>query len=103
MICRKAAQFLLISALLALLAGVWPLRAADTNLEEQVQSLREQNAALQQQVQKQGDQLDVLSQKIKELETGGMEHDSAAAGNSAQPKTGSSLFQKVSISGEGGV
>jgi hypothetical protein len=103
MVRWNAIQFLLISALFALLAGVWPLRASDTNLEEQVQSLREQNAALQQQVQKQGDQLDVLSQKIKELETGGVEHDSAAAENSALPKTTGSLFQKVSISGEGGV
>ena len=103
MLCRSAAQFLLISALLPLLAGVWPLRASDTNLEEQVQSLREQNAALEQQVQNQGGQLDALAKKVRELETGGREHDSTAAGDSTQSKTGSSNFGKVSISGEGGV
>jgi hypothetical protein len=85
------------------LAGVLSLRASDTNLEDQVRSLREQNAALQQQVQKQGDQLDTLSQKIKALETTGTGHDSTAAENSTEPKTGGSHFGPVSISGEGGV
>ncbi len=103
MVRWRAAQFRLIIALPALLAGFSSLRASDTNLEEQVRSLREQNAALQQQVQKQGDQLNDLTQKVKELRTTGPEPDNSPAANSAASKTGSSYFNKVSISGEGGV
>jgi hypothetical protein len=103
MVRWRAAQFRLITALPALLAGFSSVRASDTNLEDQVRSLREQNTALQQQVQKQGDQLNDLTQKVKELQTTGPEHDNSIAANSAAPKTGSSYFNQVSISGEGGV
>lgn len=102
-IYRSAAKFLLISALLALLASALPLRAADTNLEEQLQSLREQNALLQQQVQRQGNLLETLTQKVKELEAAGSKTENSATENSPEPTTSGLNFGKVNISGEGGV
>ncbi|HKW30147.1 MAG TPA: hypothetical protein VJT54_12485, partial [Verrucomicrobiae bacterium] len=74
MICRSATDGLLSSLALAFMAGALPLRASETNWEEQIRSLREQNATLQQQVQRQGDLLDALTQKVKELETAHTEH-----------------------------
>jgi len=102
-IYRSAAKFLLISALLALLAGAWPLCASDTNLEEQVRQLREQNDALQKQLHKQGDLLDSLTQKVKNLETAGAERESTTSENSAASTTSGFHFGKINISGEGGV
>ncbi len=60
-----------------------PLRADDTNLEAQVQLLREQNALLQQQLQKQGQSLDALTQKVQELETADTERENGASENAA--------------------
>lgn len=65
--------------------------------------LREQNDVLQKRLQKQGDLLDTLTQKVRELETAGVEHENAASENHAGPTTGGLNFGKVNISGEGGV
>jgi hypothetical protein len=103
MIRWSATNGLLSSTVLAFVAGALPLRASDTNLEEQVRSLREQNATLQQQVQRQGDLLDALTQKVRELEAAHTEREGAALENSPEPMTGGLNFGKVNISGEGGV
>jgi len=79
-----------------------PSRAGDTNLEEQVQLLREQNALLQQQLQKQSQSLDALTQKVQGLEAASKERENAASENSAPAKSGFN-FGKVVLSGEGGV
>ncbi len=79
-----------------------PSHAGDTNLEAQVQLLREQNALLQQQLQKQGQSLDALTQKVQSLETANTEHENEAAKNSPPAKTEFS-FGRVVLSGEGGV
>jgi hypothetical protein len=81
---------------------VVPSRAADTNLEEQVQLLREQNAILQQQMQKQSQTLDALSQKVQDLETANTERENAASEN-PMPAVSGFNFGKVVLSGEGGV
>jgi phosphate-selective porin O/P len=79
-----------------------PLRADDTNLEEQVKLLREQNAVLQQQLQKQGDALDSLAKKVQDLEAAGGGKENPAPENST-PEKGGFNFGKVNLSGEGGV
>jgi hypothetical protein len=93
--CIVAAAFLFSYAV--------PSQADDTNLEEQVQLLREQNATLQQQLQKQSESLDVLTQKVKDLEAANSERENAASDNSRIPTTGGFNFGKVNLSGEGGV
>jgi hypothetical protein len=79
-----------------------PSRADDTNLESQVQLLREQNAILQQQLQKQSQSLDTLTQKVQGLEAANAEHENAASENSAPDRSGIS-FGKVILGGEGGI
>jgi hypothetical protein len=79
-----------------------PSRAGDTNLEAQVQLLREQNAMLQQQLQRQRQSLDALTQKVQGLAAANTERENAAAENSAPAKSGFNLG-KVILSGEGGV
>src|ERR1700691_302784 len=64
-----------------------PSPADDTNLEEQVQLLRDQNVILQQQLQKQSGLLDTLTQKVKDLEAANAEHQNAASENPATPTT----------------
>jgi hypothetical protein len=80
-----------------------PSPADDTNLEEQVRSLREQNVILQQQLQKQSESLDGLAQKVKDLETANTERESPPSENSTMPATDGFNFGKVNLSGEGGV
>jgi Phosphate-selective porin O and P len=75
---------------------------SDTNLEAQVQLLREQNALLQQQLQKQSQSLDALTQKVQGLETANTERENGASENSTPPKSGFN-FGKVVLGGEGGV
>src|SRR5690348_9257170 len=91
------------SLVLAFIAGAPRLCASDTNMEEQVRSLREQNTALQQQVQKQGDVLDALTRKVKELEAARTEPEAAASENPPGSTTGGFNLGKVNLSGEGGV
>ena len=79
-----------------------PLRADDTNLEEQVRLLREQNAILQQQLQKQGESLDSLTKKVGDLEAANAGRESNAPENATPGKGGFNLG-KVNLSGEGGV
>jgi hypothetical protein len=78
------------------------LHAADTNLEEQVQLLREQNAILQQQMQEQSQTLDALTQKVQGLEAANTERAKETSENSAPVQSGFN-FGKVVLSGEGGV
>jgi len=81
------------------------LHANDTNLEQQVQLLREQNALLQQQVQKQSQSLDALTQKVQNLEAADSQRENKVdkvAENSAPANDGFSLG-KVVVTGEGGV
>jgi len=106
MIRRRATHGLYISTALVFLTGAGPLCASDTNLEEQVQSLREQNTTLQKQLQRQGDLLGVLSQKVEDLEAAGAGHKPAAStvsDNASESTTGGLNFGRVNISGEGGV
>jgi cell division protein FtsB len=93
-LCFVTAASLFVSAV--------PSRAGDTNLETQVQLLREQNALLQQQLQKQSQSLDALTEKVQSLETANTERENAAAENAA-PAKGGFNFGKVVLSGEGGV
>jgi Phosphate-selective porin O and P len=86
----------------SLFVSTAPAHASDTNLEQEVQLLREQNTMLQQQLQKQGQSLDTLTQKVQSLEAENTEHENAASENSAQMKNGFNLG-KVVLSGEGGV
>ena len=86
----------------SLLGSAARLPAADTNLEQQVQWLREQNAMLQQQLQKQSQSLDALTQKVQGLETANTERENAAAENPPPAKNGFNLG-KVVLGGEGGV
>jgi len=79
-----------------------PAHAGDTNLEEQVQLLREQNAILQQQLQKQSQSLDALTQKVRGLEAANTERENAGAENSGLAESGFNLGKAV-LSGEGGV
>lgn len=79
-----------------------PLRADDTNLEEQVQLLREQNAILQQQLQKQSESLDSLTKKVSNLEAANAGHKNPDSENSTPAKSGLNLGN-VNFSGEGGV
>jgi hypothetical protein len=78
-----------------------PSRADDTNLQAQVQLLREQNAILQQQLQKQSQSLDALSQKVQGLEAADTERGNAASENSAPAKSG--FMDKVVLGAEGGI
>jgi hypothetical protein len=86
----------------AVFCSAMPSRADDTNLDAQVQLLREQNAMLQQQLQKQSQSLDALTQKVQDLEAANSERQSATVDNSTPAKSGFSLG-KVNLSGEGGV
>jgi hypothetical protein len=86
----------------SLLGSAARLPAADTNLEQQVQLLREQNAMLQQQLQKQSQSLDALTQKVQGLETANTGRENAAAENPPPAKNGFNLG-KVVLGGEGGV
>jgi hypothetical protein len=90
MICFNVIRFFLILGAL-LLSCAMPLRADDTNLEEQVQLLREQNAILQQQLQKQGDVLDSLTKKIQDMEAASAGKDNSGSDNSAPTKGGFNL------------
>ena len=80
-----------------------PLKAEDTNLEQQVRALREQNALLQQQLQKQGGLLDALTHKVNEMEAANAARENAAGENAATEKKGGFNLGKVNLSGEGGV
>jgi hypothetical protein len=86
------------------LAGIFlsttSLRAADTNLTEEVRLLREQNAGLQKQLQKQGDLLEALTEKVKNLETS---REAAVGGGAPETAPGGFNFGKVNIGAEGGV
>jgi Phosphate-selective porin O and P len=79
-----------------------PTHADDTNLEAQVQLLREQNALLQQQLQKQSQSLDALTQKVQGLEAANTERENSDSENFTPAKSGFN-FGKVVLSGEGGV
>jgi hypothetical protein len=80
-----------------------PSLANDTNLEEQVQLLRDQNVILQQQLQKQSGLLDALTQKVEDLEAANAERENAESENPAIPTAGGFNFGKVNLSGEGDV
>ena len=95
------AQFSVLVAVMLFFCAL-PLRADGTNLDEQVQLLREQNAILQQQLQKQGDALDSLTKKVQDMETARAEKENSGSDNPA-PTKGGFNFGKVNLSGEGGV
>jgi len=78
------------------------LSAGDTNLEQQVELLREQNAMLLQQLQRQSQSLDALTQKVQDLETANAGREAATAGDATRPGNGFN-FGKVILGGEGGV
>jgi hypothetical protein len=80
-----------------------PLRAADTNLEQEVSELRAENAALKNQVEQQGSALEKLSQKVGELETANVGHQGTAQEDAAVPTKDGFNLGKVNLSGEGGV
>jgi len=101
MIRPNTIAFLFLTTL-ALLAGAMPLRADDTNLENQVRLLQRQNAILQQQLQKQNESLESLAKKVQGLEAAGTGKENPASENSA-PVKGGLNFGKVNLSGEGGV
>ncbi|MEI9864990.1 MAG: hypothetical protein WDN00_10625 [Limisphaerales bacterium] len=86
----------------ALLVSVSLSSAADANLEEQVQLLREQNAMLLLQLQKQGQSLDALTQKVQGLEAANAQRENAALENSA-PASGGFGLSKVILGAEGGI
>jgi hypothetical protein len=79
-----------------------PLRADDTNLEQQIQLLQQQNSILQQQLQKQNESLDSLAKKVRDLEATSAEKENSAPENTAPGKSGLN-FGRVNLSGEGGV
>ncbi len=79
------------------LAIVLPLRADNTNLNDEVRLLREENALLQQQLKSQGAQLDTLIQKVSRLEAA-----RPIEGGNDRPLAEGRL-EKVHIGGEGGV
>lgn len=87
---------------LSLFVSAAPVRAGGTNLEEQVQLLREQNAMLQQQLNKQSQSLDSLTQKVQRLEAANTGRENSTPDNST-PTRGGFDFGKVVLSGEGGV
>jgi hypothetical protein len=87
---------------MTLFASTTPLCAGDTNLEQEVQLLREQNTILQQQLQKQSQSLDTLTQKVQDLEAANSDRENSSAENPAPSKNGFTLG-KVVLSGEGGV
>ena len=86
----------------SLLGSATKLSAGDTNLEQQIELLREQNAMLQQQLQRQSQSLDALTQKVQSLETATAGREAATAGDAARPGNGLN-FGKVILGGEGGV
>ena len=77
-------------------------RAADTNLEKEIQLLQQQNAVLQQQLQKQGRALDALTKKIQDCEAANDGREHVASQNSA-PVAGGYNFGRLNLSGEGGM
>ncbi len=81
---------------------VAPTQASDTNLEQQVQLLREQNAILLQQLQEQNQSLETLTRKVDGLEAAGKGHENSTSEDFTQAKGGFN-FGKVVLSGEGGV
>ncbi|HEU6448054.1 MAG TPA: hypothetical protein VFV23_06435 [Verrucomicrobiae bacterium] len=75
---------------------------SQTNLEQEVQELRQENAALKQQVQQQGAALEALTKKVGQLEAASPGNEPAAEQNDL-PVRGGYNFGKVNLSGEGGV
>jgi len=75
-----------------------PLQADNTNLIDEVRSLRNENAQLQKQVKQQGEQIDSLSQQFRDLQSA----QKVTEGNDQpHPESGLNL-DKVRIGGEGG-
>src|SRR5471030_1050061 len=66
-----------------LFACAAPLRADDTNLEQQIQLLQQQNSVLQQQLQKQNESLGALAKKVQDLETTRAERENPSPENAA--------------------
>lgn len=82
------------------LSAVFPARADDENLTNEVRVLREQNAQLQQQLQKQNNTLDTLTKKVEALESAESARENA--GNDNVPATPAGFsFGKVSLGAEG--
>ena len=101
----QAAIVPLVPFLLLLLSARYA-RAADINLEAQVQALQQQNALLQQQIERQNQAIEVLSKKVDALEAAGTQQENATSQNAppANP-TGYSGYNlgNVNLSAEGGV
>jgi hypothetical protein len=93
---------LLFAVALFLFASAVPLRAGDTNLEQEVRELRTENSILKKQMQQQGGLLDSLAQKVNQLEAADSSREIAAGENPPPPASGLN-FGKVNLSGEGGV
>jgi hypothetical protein len=91
-----------VTALTVLFSFITVSRANDTNLEQQIDVLRQQNALLQQQVQNQSSLLDSLTKKVEDLEAANTQHENAVAENPPEKQGGFSLG-KVNLSAEGGV
>jgi hypothetical protein len=75
--------------------------ADGTNLEQEVQELRQENAVLKQQVQQQGAALDILTKKVEQLDA--TKSNLEMPSQSDVPTKGGYNFGKVNLSGEGGV
>jgi hypothetical protein len=86
----------------ALLVQAAPVNI-DTNLQNEVQLLREQNALLQQQLQTQGSELNQLATKVQVLESAKAVGDREAAAKDAETSQRGFNLGKVNLSGEGGV
>jgi len=80
-----------------------PLRAQDTNLEQQVRALQQENSVLEQQLDKQNASLESLTKKVQELEATNSERENAESENAAAPPSTGYNFGNVNISAEGGV
>lgn len=97
----KATLFLLITGIF-LLPEARLLADDGTNLQQEVQLLRQENALLKEQVQKQGTTLDTLSQKVEDLEAA--DHTKTVEqGDNSTPSEGGFNFGKVNFNAEGGV
>ena len=96
----KATKITWICAGFALIPVAMPAASA-SNVEDEVQLLREQNALLQAQVQKQGAELNALTDKVQKLESSDEAKTIAAGENPPPPGTGYD-FGNVHLSAEGG-
>jgi hypothetical protein len=99
---RRVAISFLSATLMAIFSSP-PLRAEDTNVEQQIQMLERQNAVLEQKLEKQNESIESLNEKVQELEsTNGQPPAPSPQNNMPAPLTGYN-FGNVNLSAEGGI